>query len=229
MMAYKLFLFDVDDTLLDFKASERISITHVFEELGIHDPKNDIFTTYKTETDKLWKQLEAGQISKDFLKSERFKRTFATYKIQADPHKASDLYLQALQETVVLIDHAKEILQDLSRVGEVGIVTNGIESVQHHRLKKSRLDQFISFVAVSESAGFAKPDVRFFEHTARLAKKFSKDSALVIGDRLETDILGARNFGVDSCWFNPHRLEIHGDIKPRHKIFHLSEIRGLKK
>ena len=228
-MAYKLFLFDVDDTLLDFRASERRSLTHVFAELGIADPKHEIFATYRTESDRLWIQLEHGKISKDFLKGERFKQTFAKHKIDADPHRASELYLHALQETVVLIDHAQEILQDLSKIGEIGIVTNGIDTVQHHRLKKSKLDQYISFVAVSESAGFAKPDVRFFEHTAKLAKNFSKDSVLVIGDRLETDILGAHNFGVDACWYNPQKSKVVGEVIPKHEISHLSEIRALKK
>jgi putative hydrolase of the HAD superfamily len=46
----------------------------------------------------------------------------------------------------------------------------------------------------------------------------------MIGDRLETDILGAQNAGIDSCWFNPNREENKNDIKPNYEIQKLSEI-----
>ena len=95
------------------------------------------------------------------------------------------------------------------------------------RIKNSKLDSYISFVSVSEECGYAKPDVRFFEYSAKLAKKFLKSSALVIGDRLETDVLGAHNFGLDACWFNPQLQTRSQEIAPKFEIKHLSEIRHI--
>lgn len=226
-MAYNLFLFDADETLLDFRASEKISFKNMFRDLGITQDLDPIFATYRKESDLLWGMLEQGKVDKEFLKVERYRKTFAAHKVDADPQKASQLFLDYLPQTVALIDHAIEICEFLGRHGEVGIITNGIEHVQIERLKKSGLEPHISFMAVSEACGFAKPDVRIFEYAAGLAKNFSKGSALMIGDRIETDILGAHNFGIDACLFNPMKIKIEGEISPRYEISHLSELKKL--
>lgn len=205
-MKYNLFLFDLDDTLLDFQASEKLSFKETFNFFGI-DSVDEIHKTYKVENNKLWKQIEKGEISKDFLKIERFKRTLIEHKIEIPPHKMADYYMEQLPLHVVLIDGAVDVLKSLKSLGEIGIITNGIEVTQRLRIKNSALKDYIDFLAVSEECGFAKPDIRFFEFAASRAKYFTKESTIIIGDRIEADILGANQFGIDSCWFNPHKLE----------------------
>ena len=196
-------------------------------ELGITHRLEEIYQSYKIHSQALWALLEEGKTTKDFLKVERFRRTFEKYELEVDPHRASELYLDTLPETVVLIDHATEICQHLSEKGEIGILTNGIESVQKRRLEKSGLLPYISFTAVSEACGFAKPDPRFFDHSVKMAKSFTKENSLMIGDRIETDILGALNYGLDSCLFNPQKIPVAGPHKPRYEIAHLSELRSI--
>lgn len=228
-MSYDLFLFDLDDTLLDFRESEKLSFARTLQSFGLHDADESLFQQYQRENRLLWTEFEKGLITKDHLKVERFHRIFSSHGIDLDPQVASARYLEALPESVVLIDYAVEICETLASRGEIGIVTNGIHSVQTQRLKKSNLAPFISFVAVSEVCGFAKPDLRFFEYSASLAKNFRKTSSVVIGDRLETDILGAHHFEVASCWYNPHRTEAPLNLKPTHEVTHLSEIINLLK
>ena len=43
-MTYQLFLFDLDDTLLDFRASEKRSFLHTMHELGLRDDIDSLFT-----------------------------------------------------------------------------------------------------------------------------------------------------------------------------------------
>lgn len=227
-MKYDLFLFDLDDTLLDFRASERKSFFSTLDSFGIGTNHHDsLFTHYQTENRKLWQQFEQAQTTKEHLKVERFRRIFSAAAIEIDPETASHRYLESLPESVVLVDHAVEICEELSRHGEIGIVTNGMSSVQSRRIQNSAIAPFISFVSVSEDCGYAKPDVRFFEYSSKLAKKFQKHSSLVIGDRLETDVLGAANYGIDSCWFNPEAREVTGEVTPRYDIRHLSELKNL--
>lgn len=225
-MKYELFLFDLDDTLLDFKASEKLSFQRCLNSFEIGNFE-EIFATYQAENRKLWQLFEEGKTTKDDLKVERFRKTFALHGIDADPLAASKRYLDALPETVVLIDHAEELLQWLSEHGEIGIITNGIHLSQTLRIKNSPLKDDINFVCVSEECGFAKPDVRFFEYSATLAKKFDKKSSLVIGDRWEADIIGAHQFGVDSVWFNPEGKARPGSPTPSYEIKHLSELKKL--
>lgn len=223
-MKYNLFLFDLDDTLLDFRASEKLSFERSLSSLSL--PVSDaLFATYQVENRELWRLFEEGKTTKDELKVERFRKTFALHSIDADPEIASHRYLEALPQTVVLIDHAVEILDWLKGKGEIGIITNGIHQTQTLRIQNSPLAAYISFVCVSEECGFAKPDVRFFEHSAKMAKKFEKKSSLVIGDRYEADILGAHHFGVDSVWFNPQKKDRPEAPVPSYEIEHLSEMR----
>ncbi len=225
-MKYNLFLFDLDDTLLDFKASEKLSFERSLSSLSI-DSDESLFLSYQAENRKLWTLFEQGKTTKDELKVERFRRTFALHRIEIDPYIASKRYLDALPETVVLIDHAVELLDWLKAHGEIGIITNGIHHTQTQRIKNSPLCSYISFVSVSEECGFAKPDVRFFEYSSKMAKTFSKEKSIVIGDRWEADILGAHQFGVDSCWYNPEGKKRPGEISPSYEIRHLSEFKKI--
>jgi 2-haloacid dehalogenase len=226
-MNYDLFLFDLDDTLLDFKESERMSFYTTLQNLGIKSDLTAIYQQYQIENRALWLQFEQNKTTKDHLKVERFRKIFQSHKIDIDPETASKMYLETLPETVVLIDYAVEICRYLSGFGEIGIITNGIHQVQTQRIQKSRLAPYISFVSVSEECGFAKPDIRFFEYSTKMAQKFSKDSALVIGDRIEIDIQGAHNFGVDGCWFNPNKTGKILDLSPKYEIGHLGDLHDI--
>lgn len=221
-MKYDLFLFDADDTLFDFGASERMSFEQTLNKYDIAFSA-EIYSTYKTESKKLWRKLELGQTTKDFLKVERFRTTFKEFGIDANPEKISESYLEILPENVCLNPYAIEICNSLSKKAQIGIVTNGIESVQKRRLEISGLKETISFMVVSEECGYAKPDKRFFEHTMIKAQRSSKDGILVIGDRIETDITGAHEFGLDSCWYNPNHLD-PGNQQMTFQISCLSEL-----
>jgi len=205
-MKHTLFLFDLDDTLLDFKASEQRSFELTMAELGLRDDIDALFAHYQAINLALWRSFEQGAVSKDFLKVERFRKTFAEHRLELDPAAASRLYLESLSNTVVLIDGALRLCETLAGLGEVGIITNGIHHIQNRRIASSGLGRHISFVATSEACGHAKPDSRFFEYTAAMAKSFVKHETIIVGDRLDADILGANRFGMESCWFNPGRL-----------------------
>jgi 2-haloacid dehalogenase len=223
-MKHRLFLFDLDDTLLDFKASEKLSFVRTMQELGLRDSMDGLFAQYQAINVELWRSFEAGAVSKEVLKVERFRRTFAANGLELDPQAASVLYLESLADTVVLIDGAKDVCEELSAIGEVGIITNGIEHVQKRRIASSGLGGHISFVSTSEACGFAKPDSRFFDYTANMARAFAKHEAIIIGDRLDADILGANRFGIESCWFNPGGLANESEALPTCEVAHLDEV-----
>jgi len=126
--------------------------------------------------------------------------------------------MESLPDTVVLVDGAREACEALSTFGEIGIITNGIQQVQNRRIANSGLADLVTFVATSEECGHAKPDVRFFEYSVRMARAFTRPGTVVIGDRLDADVLGANRFGIDSCWFNPHGLENAGPALPTHEV-----------
>ena len=226
-MKYNLFLFDADDTLFNFGKSEEVSLKKTLFHFDATIGFEEVYQTYKKESEKLWRMLELGKTTKDHLRVERFRLTAEKHDIQVCPEKLSDLYLEILPEQVNLNDHANEMCEYLANHYRVGIVTNGIESVQKRRLEKSGLSKFIEFMVVSEECGFAKPDIRFFEHTMSKFTGSSKEKSLVIGDRLETDNEGAHAFGIDACWYNPKKLAGKLSMKPKYQIECLSEIKKI--
>ena len=223
-MKYKLFLFDLDDTLLDFKASETLSFVRTMQELGLRDGIDGLFRHYQAVNLELWKKFEEGSVSKDFLKVERFRATFQSKGLELDPEAASRAYLESLSDTVVLIDGAQTLCATLAGVGKVGIITNGVESIQNRRIASSGLLEHISFVATSEACGFAKPDGRFFDYAAKMAGAFAKDETVIVGDRLDADILGANRYGIESCWFNPDRAANESTAMPTYEVASLGDI-----
>ena len=227
-MKHSLFLFDLDDTLLDFRASEKLSFECVLRELGYSGAVDELFQQYQGINIELWRAFEAGTVSKEFLKVERFRKTFAANGLELDPLRSSHRYLESLSENVVLIDGAKRLCETLAAHGEVGIITNGVASIQERRIASSGLGNYISFTATSEACGHAKPDSRFFDYAANMARApFRKEATIIVGDRLDADILGANRFGIESCWFNPGRSSNDTEALPTFEAAHLDEIAPL--
>jgi 2-haloacid dehalogenase len=226
-MKHSLFLFDLDDTLLDFRASEKLSFERVLRELGYSDSVDGLFQQYQGINIELWRAFEAGTVSKEFLKVERFRKTFAANGLEIDPQQASYRYLESLSETVVLIDGARRLCETLAAAGEVGIITNGVAHIQDRRIASSGLGDYISFTATSEACGYAKPDSRFFDYATKMARSFNKDETIIVGDRLDADILGANRFGIESCWYNPDRLANDTEALPTFEAAHLDDIAPL--
>lgn len=224
-MKYDLLLFDADDTLLDFKKSEDISFQIVLEKNGISGDNKYFLKSYKAINDLLWSQHALGLVTKDFLKVERFKKFLEVNLLKGDPNKMAEDYLDTLPEQVFLIDGALEVIQNLHKRIPLVIVTNGIGVTQHKRLHNSNLAPLIDLMVVSEECGFTKPDKRIFHYTFDLLKVTRESSRiLMIGDKLETDILGANNVGIDSCWFNPEQSSNSTSIDPTFEIQSLMDI-----
>ncbi|MGG4604137.1 YjjG family noncanonical pyrimidine nucleotidase [Paenalcaligenes sp. Me131] len=226
-MKYRLYLFDLDDTLFDFSASNAWSFKQMLHTSGAAVSADSVFADFLSIDSGLWKQFEQGLVSRDQLKVERFARTFAKHGLTIDAEEANHLYLQGLGEHVALIDGAVEVCKALAAVGEVGVITNGFEQVQRQRVLNAGLQPYVSFIASSEACGYAKPDARLFAFAVDKAKAFSNDSTLIIGDRLEADILGGNNFAISSCWFNPSIAQNTSAIQPTYEITHLTELVAL--
>jgi putative hydrolase of the HAD superfamily len=74
--------------------------------------------------------------------------------------------------------------------------------VQFIKLEQSQIRPFFKTIVISELVGAQKPKKAFFEYAIKSANA-RKIESLVIGDNMEADIIGARNFGLDQVFFNP--------------------------
>jgi putative hydrolase of the HAD superfamily len=112
-------------------------------------------------------------------------------------------YLAHLAQCGDLIEGAYEVLSALHGKSRIAIVTNGLKIVQRTRLERSRIRAYIDVLVISEEVGAAKPNPEYFEAVCDLTGQPLKSDVLIIGDSLTSDIQGGRDFGIDTCWYNP--------------------------
>lgn len=72
--------------------------------------------------------------------------------------------------------------------------------------------------------GVNKPDKRFFDIIFEDITNKDKSSILMIGDDLKSDVQGAINAEIDSCWFNKNGGENTLGIQPTFTIYSLEEL-----
>ncbi|WP_432360418.1 YjjG family noncanonical pyrimidine nucleotidase [Sporosarcina sp. UB5] len=221
-MKYDLFLFDLDDTLMDFKKSEINAFSHSFESNGYPNGLRDYRESYRAISSVLWNDLEHGRITTEALKTERFKRLFELHNLDLEAEKFGQTYLEYLGKEVHLIDGVTEMLSSLGS-SRLAIVTNGFTDVQLSRINRSILKDTFEAIITSEEAGSQKPHTDIFEYVFSRLGVTDKSRVLMIGDSLSSDILGGNNFGIDTCWYNPQRNENKSAAEPTYEIHSWNE------
>jgi putative hydrolase of the HAD superfamily len=208
MKKYKHIYFDLDRTLWDFEANARETFK---EMLANYDLKAKIpsyeqfFEVYTVHNERLWNAFRNGNLKKAVLRDKRFILTLEDFGIK-NPFLAkemSEAYLKIMPTKNKLYPNAHEILEYLmEHKYHLYILTNGFKEVQHLKLDYSDLAKYFLRVITSDSIGVQKPDPEIFAYALNSANA-RKDESLMIGDDLETDIIGARNYGIDQVYFNP--------------------------
>ncbi|WP_025717621.1 YjjG family noncanonical pyrimidine nucleotidase [Paenibacillus sp. 1-18] len=225
-MKYEVILFDVDDTLFDFKKAERHALQNTFTQFGLPEGATEYKASYDEINSALWREAEEGHISPADLRVERFKRLFSVHELDFNPDAFSAAYLRYLGEGAFLIDGAVEICEKLSD-RRLAIITNGIKEVQTSRIQLSPLRDVFEQVIISEEVGCQKPQAAIFDYAFTKLAISDKSKVLMIGDSLTSDIQGGNNYGIDSCWFNPSEKTNTSEIQPTYEIKNLMELENI--
>ncbi|WP_461215284.1 YjjG family noncanonical pyrimidine nucleotidase [Lacticaseibacillus sp. GG6-2] len=224
---YRNLFFDVDDTLLDFEAGELASLKLTFARQHIaYTPQLE--ATYLKINAALWRRYERGEISREAIFAQRMPQTFAALHLSGDPQAAEQYYFKTVNQQAVVLPGVSTMLQQLAAY-KLYIVSNGFESAQRFRLRKSHLIGYFTDIFVSDTIGSPKPSPAFFKHVATRVPDYDPHTSLIIGDSLTSDIQGGYNAHMDSAWFNPHRLPNVGPHQPTYTLSALTELPRLLK
>jgi len=103
--------------------------------------------------------------------------------------------------TARVIDGVFEVLKAIRKEGyRIGMIANGDSAGCRNIIEATDLKDCFDAIVISEEAGIEKPDKRIFE--VALAKLGVKpENAVMVGNRIDADILGANSFGMKSVWF----------------------------
>jgi YjjG family noncanonical pyrimidine nucleotidase len=201
------FLFDLDQTLLDFHASEHKALGIVLRANGLSF-SDDIYRAFKVYNKALWLELEKGTISRAELFTKRFQDVFSRCEGDSaglDPLKVNDEFIRTMSVNGVLMDGALEFVEKVKENitdARIYIASNGATINAKGRIASTGLDRYIDGLFISEDMGVTKPDAAFFDICLnRIGEPGS--SCIMIGDSLSSDMLGAKNASLDSVWFMP--------------------------
>ncbi|OCA91507.1 noncanonical pyrimidine nucleotidase, YjjG family [Bacillus sp. FJAT-27225] len=226
MTHYRTLLFDIDDTLLDFGATEQGALRKLFESEGLA-VTTELLQSYRKINQGLWAAFEAGAVTRDELFYTRFSRFFSELGKERDGVWLEHKYRSFLDEGHDMIEGAKDLITRLHGNFDLYIVTNGLSLTQHRRLTAAGLLPYFKNVFVSEDTGYQKPMKEYFDYVIERIPGFSAETALIIGDSLTADIRGGNQAGIDTCWFNPHRKANETGILPTYEITYLDELEGI--
>ena len=199
-MRFDTVLIDVDDTLFDFHKSSFDALVKVFAEIGFPFTETDM-REYEVFNDQMWKSYERGEIEKDFIYAERFRRYFASIGLQADAAEINRRYLYELGEGRNFKPHCLELLQALHGRYLVVVVTNGDTYAQERRMERSGMQQYFDYNFISEQLGTKKPEKEFYDKVFETIGPERRKSAIMVGDSLSSDMQGGRNAGIATCYY----------------------------
>ncbi len=226
-MKYEIIIFDADETLFDFKKSEREAIKNTMIEFNIEYDENYHLKIYSEINAAIWREFEDGLITQDKLKVERFKRLSDKLNVKFDEVEFAKSYMKHLSHASFLFDDSIPLIESLHKSYKLSIVTNGLKDVQNNRIRKSVIAKYFEDIVISEEVKVSKPNPEIFELALTNIKHADKSKVLMVGDSLTSDIQGGINFGVDTCWYNPNKIENMTKFKPTYEISSLMELKNV--
>ncbi|NCC06806.1 MAG: noncanonical pyrimidine nucleotidase, YjjG family [Clostridia bacterium] len=218
MAFYNCLLFDMDDTLLDFAAAEDAAIHETLEHFEFDDI-DSACEKYKAINKLLWQKLDKGEIKQDKLVVLRFEQLLREVGKLGNAAEMNKFYLGALSTHCDIYVGVDEMLDELSQVATLAIVSNGIEYVQARRLKDSGIEKYFDAVAVSGKIGASKPARRIFDAVLTELGIENRSKVLVVGNSLSTDVQGGKNAGLKTCLLNTNGEDLpENSVKPDYVI-----------
>ena len=218
-------LWDVDGTLLDFKAAESAAIRSLFREFGLGECPEETVRRYSKINDGFWERLERNEITKEQVLVGRFEAFFAELGI--DPGLApafNQKYQVRLGDTIVYRDDSLNLIRALKGRVRQYVVSNGTVTAQTKKLKLSGLGELMDGVFLSEQLGVEKPNAGFFHRVFAAIAPEDLSEVMIVGDSLTSDMRGGLNAGIRTCWYNPEGKPLPAEYPVDHVIADLREL-----
>lgn len=233
---YQHILFDLDHTLWDFDKNSKEALEELYfkkvetqklreNTLGNFDTFYKVYYQYN---DKYWELYRKGKVDKQTVRNNRFFDTLKDFSIP-DMDLAiflADEYLKISPYKTNLVPGTIELLNYLKDKYDMHIITNGFNEVQYIKLKHSKLENYFDKIITSEEAGVNKPDPQIFDFSLQKIKT-KNQHCIMVGDSFTSDIMGARNAGIDQIFFKDKRYFPNEKIE-EDATFKVSELKTIK-
>ncbi|KAA3642251.1 MAG: HAD family hydrolase [Chloroflexi bacterium] len=244
MTPINIVLFDLGNTLLYFDgqwpevfARSDEQLCQALQASGLEIPQDHFVSEFRVRLNAYYVQREA-----EFIEHTT---AYILRQLLAElgyPEVEDSIILPALEKMYAVSQSHWKIeadthptLHQLKDDGHhLGIISNAGDDADVHRLvDKAEIRPYFDFIVSSAAYGMRKPNPRIFEH-ALAHWKAAPEQAVMVGDTLGADILGAHHMGMPGIWITRRAdtpaNRAHADtIKPDHSIDTLIELPGLIK
>jgi len=212
-------LFDLDDTLVDRRASFRRFTERFYETYACVRSSHSAEEAYE----ELLALDHWGHVPKD----EVFTKVLGIWPgIDRSVEELVEFFWDELVAGMRPIEGALGFLRELSDAGVPwGIVTNG----DHRQLEKiatAGMEGIAPFVIASKLFGADKPDPGVFIEGLRRAQAAAAET-LFVGDNPFADVQGAQRVGMASAWLPYGREWPEELVPPDYRIDHVAELRPM--
>lgn len=163
----------------------------------------DIGSTFVDETECVKKRCEVIIESNNIDRQEFYDRVEECAKTDSYAVRAAALYYGAeiprwYGELEKLYPDTKMILEILSKKYKLGVIANQVAGTKD-RLDNWNIGKYFDVVVASAEAGCAKPDLKIFNLALKQAG-CKPNEAVMIGDRLDNDVVPAKQLGMKTVW-----------------------------
>lgn len=202
----KVVFMDIDDTIYDYLAFVKKAIKDGFEKYGLHPYSDDLILLYNEINNQIWKGAEYHNLMVQELNSICWNLFFKEIGISFDSRLFEDYFCGELYRSAIFEPNALELIQYLNEKYIMCIASNAPYEQQINRLKIGGIDSFFSHVFISSKIGAKKPDKAFFDYCFRELQKdgyenLMPEETIIIGDTITSDIVGGRNYGMETCLY----------------------------
>ncbi len=236
-MRYKAIFIDIDDTLLDYIPCCREAFDQAIAAIrSLQSPcqeiegqafrtDDELFRLFFEISGRLFSEAKHGMHTvaevMELYPAEFIER--AGYPSEmVEPFKHA--FRAAWGETHTLVEGARALLEGLRGKGyRLFAASNSFGHLQRRRLERAGILPYFEDTFISMDIGYDKPDIRFYEHALRSAGVEGHE-ALMIGDSMTTDIIGAKAAGMDTCFFQRREETTLPDAVATYTIRRLEDI-----
>lgn len=245
-MSYRCVIFDLFDTLADFRR-DRLPLIHIngeavrsttavvyplFAERYGHVSLNTFYTAFRESFDQAARLREAEQ--REVSAHERFHLFFQKLQIAVTPEtepflsRLLDAHMACVADAVHAPAEHAALLESLRPRYHLGLISNFDHGPTARRiLDRTGIAPLLDLILISEELGQRKPHAAIFE-TACQALRIRPHEAIFVGDSPGIDISGAKGVGMPVIWLNRRGEILDASIPaPDHIVARLEEIKSI--
>ena len=224
----RVLLWDIDNTLLNFPAAERLAPQAAFRDFALGPCPEDRVARYAALNAGYWRRLERGEITKAELLTQRFQVFFQQEGLPAQTRRPLTAPIRTIWgRRWSFWTTVTSCLRDLHSQVKQYAVTNGSQRVQEKKLARSGLGAWLDGVFISETLGGGKAQPGLFPAGAPGHWPLGEG-----GDPPHWGLPHQRygrghRAGIPCCWYNPQGQPLPGDLDIRYDIRNLNEVREI--